>query len=63
MVRGFVEGLKVQQRLKRPMDGLYELTKLTGNLPPLDEVFGLIVENIDDVLEAVAQSADIDVRS
>lgn len=58
---GFVEGLKVRQQLKRFLDGLYELTKL-GNLPPLDEVFGLIVENIDNVLEAVAQSADIDVQ-
>lgn len=58
---GFVEGLKVRQLLKRFLDGLYELTKL-GGLPPLDEVFGLLVENIDAVLEAVAQSAGIDAQ-
>lgn len=58
---GFVEGLKVRQTLKRFLDGLYELTKL-GSLPPMDEVFGLVVDNLDAVLEAIAVSADIEVE-
>jgi len=58
---GFVEGLKVRQLLKGFLDGLYELTK-RGSLPGVEEVLGLVVDHIDAVLEAVAQSADIDVQ-
>lgn len=57
---GFVEGLLVRQQLKPFLEGLYELIK-ADSLPPMEQIMGLVVAHLDDVLLAVATSADIEV--
>lgn len=57
---GFVEGLKVRQRLKAFLDGLYELIKLNAT-PPLEQILELVVDNLDAVLESVAIAADVSI--
>lgn len=58
---GFVEGLKVRQKLKAFLDGLYELIKLNAT-PPLEQILDLVVDNLDAVLESVAVAADVAVE-
>lgn len=54
---GFVEGLQLQPLLQPFLDALYELIK-ADNLPPVDQIVGLIARHKDDVLEAIAVSID-----
>lgn len=56
---GFVEGLQLQPLLQPFLDGLYELAK-AGAVPPLDQIVVLVGRHIDVVLEAIAQSANIE---
>lgn len=58
---GFVEGLQVRQQLKPFLEGLYELIK-AESVPPLEQIMELVVAHLDDVLLAVATSADIEVE-
>tara|TARA_R110000868_G_scaffold9204_3_gene46454 strand:+ start:43067 stop:43537 length:471 start_codon:yes stop_codon:yes gene_type:complete len=55
---GFVEGLQLQPLLQPFLDDLYELIK-ADNLPPVDQIVGLIAQHKDAVLQAIAVSADI----
>lgn len=58
---GFVEGLQVRQQLKPFLEGLYEIIK-ADSVPLMEQVMPLVVAHLDDVLQAVATSADIEVE-
>lgn len=57
---GFVEGLELQPLLQPFLDGLYELAK-GDTQPPLEHIVALIGRHTGVVMQAMAQSADVEV--